>query len=182
MPPQYGYRAPSPPRKGYTPKAAAGIIAGVLGGVAFLWLCALAAYNPGFRDALRRNTLSERIAAHAEEKEKAEIARCDGLKISEEWSTWVAKLQANEAGAAASWKDSCHRIAGIVVGVTSDILDKPVVEIGSGGGFEAHTLYCWPANGFEGAALSLSKGQSISVVGVGGGEILGSLRLEECRW
>lgn len=96
------------------------------------------------------------------------------------WSSYVAALEANEAAAQASWTNYCQKVTGKVARISSGIGDVPQVIVGSGKRFEAHELYCEPQD--PGKAMSLSKGQTITVWGSGGREFAGNLILENCQW
>ncbi len=96
------------------------------------------------------------------------------------WSTVAAGLKENEAKVAAGWKGACAKITGVVERIDSGMGDEPVVGIGSGERFSMNTCRCKPQH--KEKALALTKGQQITVWGIGGDEIIGSLELEHCDW
>lgn len=96
------------------------------------------------------------------------------------WSSYVAALESNEAAAQASWTNHCQKVTGKVASIDSGLGDVPRVVIGTGKRFEAHRLYCEPQDPQK--AMSLSKGQTITVWGAGGREFAGNLILEHCQW
>ncbi len=107
------------------------------------------------------------------------IAQCASTKTVK-WSVIAANLQDNEARVVSIWKGSCAKVSGIIYRIHSDFTDSPVVTISSGKNFRYTRLHCHPQN--EERALQLSKGQKITVWGVGGEEAMGNLSLEHCDW
>lgn len=96
------------------------------------------------------------------------------------WASVAAGLKDNEARVSAAWKGNCVKISGVVDSIDSDFNNKPVVRIGAGERFNLNNCHCEPE--VPEKALSLSKGQKITVWGIGGNEIVGSLMLEHCSW
>lgn len=96
-----------------------------------------------------------------------------------EWETIAEALEENEAKVVASWKGNCVKVNGVVNRIDSSAGDKPVVDIGTGK-TRFKSLRCRPRD--HDKALELTKGQSITVWGIGGDEMLGTLYLEHCDW
>jgi len=126
-------------------------------------------------------------ASAVEEERKREDAQLekDLEKCSKsdvmDWETVARMLEKNEAAAAKNWKNACARVSGVIRSIDSNVFDEPVVVIGTtDAGFESHTLRCEPDD--HGKAAELAKGQEITVWGIGGDEIVGSLELDHCRW
>lgn len=126
-------------------------------------------------------------AANAvEEKKKEEqfkveqqLKDCQGAEVVE-WAGIAAALKDNEAKVAAAWKGNCAKVSGVVEGIDSGFDDKPIVKIGTGETLSLNDLRCKPVD--DQKALNLSKGQTLTVWGIGGDEIMGSLTLDHCDW
>lgn len=125
-------------------------------------------------------------ASEMEKEKKQEEARvqeqlksCQDTEVVE-WASIAAELDENEAKVAASWKGGCKKVSGVVDAVDSDFNDKPIVRIDAGGRPSMNNLRCKPVD--DQKALNLTKGQEITVWGIGGDEVLGSLRLDYCDW
>lgn len=114
--------------------------------------------------------------------EEKKAAAADDCKNSDavEWASVAKMLKENEAKAVSIWKGNCAKVNGVVDNVGSGIGDKPYVVIGTGEKFSLNDLRCKPKD--EKKALELKKGQKITVWGVGGDEIMGSLQLDHCDW
>ena len=86
-------------------------------------------------------------------------------------------LLANRSAAASP---NFARITGIIASIESGLNDKPYVVIGSGEPPSFNRLHCRPKD--PSRALALSKGHKITIWGIGGNELAGSLALEHCDW
>ena len=125
---------------------------------------------------------SSNIDKERKEKDKKEtelLVECSN-NISVEWASIADDLKSNEAKVASEWKDNCAKVSGVVDRIDSGFDDKPYVVIDDGDKFSAHNLRCKPEDPQK--ALSLSKGQRVTVWGIGGDEFLGSLVLNHCTW
>lgn len=167
------YHVPPPQKQGIS---AGKVVLIVMGTVGFLMFgsCAVCSLAVG---------AGANAAAEREKEEQAEAEKTlEECKTTEavEWASVAAALKDNEARVASAWKGSCAKITGVVDRIDSDFRDKPFVVIGTGERFSLNGLHCKPAD--EAKALELSKGQTITVWGVGGSEIIGSLVLEHCDW
>ena len=91
-------------------------------------------------------------------------------------------MKDNEARTAHFWKQAgCASVSGVVKSVGSDFLDNPFVVLGTGKKYDfGGIVHCKPKN--PTAAFDLSKGQKVTVRGTTGGEVIGTLVLEECEW
>jgi hypothetical protein len=91
-------------------------------------------------------------------------------------------MASNEAKTAHVWKNAgCASVSGSVLTIGSDFMDDPFVVIGTGKKYEfGGIVHCTPKN--KTAAFDLSKGQKVTVRGTTGGEMMGTLMLEDCEW
>ena len=91
-------------------------------------------------------------------------------------------MASNEAKTAHVWKSAgCASVSGVVSSIGSDFMDNPFVTIGSGGKYEFLSIvHCNPKNPTD--AFNLSKGQRITVRGDTGGEMMGTLTMDNCEW
>lgn len=96
------------------------------------------------------------------------------------WASIAAELKKNEAKVSAGWKDACAKVSGVVERIDAGFDNRPVVVIGAGDQFSLNDCRCNPENREK--ALALTKGQQITVWGIGGDEIMGSLALDHCEW
>jgi hypothetical protein len=86
-----------------------------------------------------------------------------------------AAYDANEVAADQQFKGKRLQVTGNVEGINSDLGDDPVVLL-TAGDFQSVHVRGLPAD----AAAGISKGQTISVTCVGGGEVIGSPMLDDC--
>lgn len=124
------------------------------------------------------NEVAKKEKKKAEEREE-KLKDCKG-ESSKSWADLAKDLKENEAKVAKKWKGDCAKVEGVIQSIDSGFDDKPVIWISSGGQFEANRLMCKPDD--EDEALELKKGEKITVWGIGGNEIAGSLVLEHCAW
>ena len=129
--------------------------------------------------AVEATEKAEAAQKQAEADLQQQLAACAQSEAAP-WSSYVASLESNEAAAQASWTNHCQKVTGKVASIDSGLGDVPKVVIGTGKRFEAHRLYCEPQDPQK--AMSLSKGQTITVWGAGGREFAGNLILEHCQW
>jgi hypothetical protein len=169
MPPNYGRPAPKGMSAGKVVAIVFGVIATLLFGT-----CAVCTMVIGVgANAVEKKKAEEKIQV---EKQLAECAQIEAVH----WSVMAGMLKDNEAAVAAAWKGSCAKISGTVKSINSGIGDKTTVIIDSGERLSFDSLHCEPKNPQN--AMYLSKGQTITVWGIGGNEVLGSLMLEHCDW
>ena len=144
----------------------------VLLSLGLLVVCSKAAPGPELSAVQHRSSESPKPA------EVQEVPNpCEGV-TPVPWSTWSNRIEANEAKAEADWKGKCQQVFGVVASVSSGLGGSPTVNIGNGEDFEFNHLMCKPVD--TQAALALSKGQRVFVVGMGGHEVMGSLALHDC--
>lgn len=171
----HGY-PPPPPKKGVSAGKVVLIIFAVFA-VLGIGTCGVCTMAVGAGAEAVADAEKERQAK--EEKAKVDAEKCrDSETVS--WAAVAQGLKENEAKVASAWKGSCAKISGVVDSINSGFDDKPVVMVGTGERFSLQDLHCKPKD--EKKALELKKGQQITVWGVGGGEVLGSLFLEHCDW
>lgn len=130
------------------------------------------------------------LAVAAPPPESDKVASPSQTAVAETSCTpkfWTAEslkseMEANEARMAHAWKQAgCATVSGVVMSVDSDFMDRPFVVIGSGGKYEfSGIVHCNPKNAES--AFSLTKGQSVTVSGKTGGEVMGTLTLDRCAW
>ena len=117
-----------------------------------------------------------------EDQEKAKIEKAKSCKTTEEapLQGYQKVMAKNEAAFVAEWKDQCWKVSGVVDSISAGMRDAPTVLIDNGGQMEFNKLHCEPADAAK--ANKLKAGQKITVWGLGGNEIAGSLFLEGCDW
>ena len=123
------------------------------------------------------------VAENIEEEKKVQEKAAEGCKdeTAVEWAKIAAELKENEAKVVKKWKGKCQKVSGFVSSIDSGINDQPIVIVkGATGGFDLNSLRCTPAD--DDKALELKKGAEITVWGLGGDELMGSLRLSHCDW
>jgi hypothetical protein len=121
-------------------------------------------------------------AKKVQEAQDAEVAKaktCDAAPVRS-WKDIAAQMKKNEMSIVSSWKGNCQKVSGVVNSINAGFDDKPKVNIDSGGQLEFDSLHCEPADAIK--AGGLTKGQTITVWGLGGNEVAGSLFLEGCDW
>ena len=165
----YQYYQQQPPKPGMSAGKVVLIVFVVIGVVIF-GTCAACAGLVGSA----ANDVAEK-----EEKALAKAATCDSTQVVT-WASLSKDLKENEAAVVARWKGKCAKVSGIVEGVDSGFDDKPFVKVGSGERFSFSTLHCHPKDAAR--ALKLKKGDSITVWGLGGDEMVGSLMMDGCDW
>lgn len=143
-----------------------------------LGTCAVCTVAVGTKvDEVQRN--SEKRAAEARIELKKTLADCAKIEALP-WGTVAEAMKDNEAKVVAMWKGKCAKISGVVERIDSGLDDRPFVMIGTGQRITLGGLHCKPKD--DAKARALSKGQRITVWGIGGNEMMGSLFLEHCDW
>jgi hypothetical protein len=92
----------------------------------------------------------------------------------------IADYKGNEVRGDGKWKGKLVKVSGFAGDIKKDILDKPFVTVGTGSEFEIPTVQCSLAAGQEGAAASLSKGQSVTLKGRVKGLMM-NVQLDDCE-
>lgn len=117
-----------------------------------------------------------------EDREKAKIEKAKSCKSADEHplKNYQDLMAQNEAAFVAGWKDNCQKVSGVINSINAGMGDEPTVMIDNGGQMEFNGLHCKPADAAK--ANKLKAGQKITVWGLGGEEIAGSLFLEGCDW
>ena len=89
----------------------------------------------------------------------------------------------NEVRADAIYKDKTVKVTGIVSTINSDITDKAVVSLAPKGDVYAITsVMASGDDNFHNQAIQLKKGQKVTFICIGSGEIIGSPSLRNCRF
>jgi hypothetical protein len=86
----------------------------------------------------------------------------------------------NEVQADNVYKDRRLAVHGIVVEIRKDFLNNIIVELGSSNQFETVDAYMVPAESANAAALR--KREDVTVACTGGGMVVGSPELKDCRF
>jgi hypothetical protein len=104
----------------------------------------------------------------------ADAIRADAIEISA--TELFAAYKANEIAADSRYKGKPVKVSGTIEEITSDAFDDAIVQLQAGGFMEqVH------ASGLSNeAAAQLSKGQRITLLCKGGGEVIGFPLLEDC--
>lgn len=89
----------------------------------------------------------------------------------------VAEYKANEARADAKFKGKLIELSGTVEGVDSDLMDKPVVKLAGGEMFQSVHLN----DVAKDVAVNLNKGDAVTFICTGNGEIIGSPMMRQCQ-
>lgn len=93
----------------------------------------------------------------------------------------INEYQNNEVRGDALIKDKIVKVTGIVISISSDISDKAVVELGSNSSeLSLINVMASGDNDFHNTAIELKKGQKITLICKGAGEIIGSPQLSNC--
>lgn len=159
------------------------IVLTVLGTLALLGLgtCASCAW---FMGQVSSNVEEQRLAAArqlAEEKRaKTELLQQCAETVPVPWSDIVTQLKANEVATVSRWKGNCVHITGTVEQIESTFNDLPRVIITTGEKYAVNRALCEPASFTK--ADSLRSGQRLTVWGIGGDELVGSLKIQDCTW
>lgn len=97
----------------------------------------------------------------------------DAIKVSAR--DLFRAYEANEIAADSRYKGKPIEVTGTVEGITSDLMDEPVVQL-SAGEFQSVN-----ASGLDkSVAAALSKGQTVTLNCTGAGEVIGSPMLSNC--
>jgi hypothetical protein len=162
-----------PPQKGMSAGKVVAIVLGVIALILF-GTCAVCTMVIGAgASAVEKKQAEEKVQVGTQ---LADCAQTEAV----EWSTVAAMLKDNEAAVASAWKGSCAKISGTVKSINSGIGDKPTVIIDEGERMSFDSLHCEPQDPQR--AMHLRKGDKLTVWGIGGNEIMGSLMLEHCDW
>ena len=96
--------------------------------------------------------------------------------IAVDAATLHGAYSANEIAADQLYKDKPLKVSGKIADIASDASNEPVVSLRVGD-FESVHVNGLPKD----AAATLAKGQSITVTCVGGGEVIGTPILNDCK-
>lgn len=87
----------------------------------------------------------------------------------------------NEVKADRIFKNNYIEIKGKVSSIDSDISDEAVIHLSSKNEYEFSTVIAKGDKNFQEKAINLDKGQIVTLKCIGGGEVIGSPVLNECK-
>ena len=112
-----------------------------------------------------------------------EVTKGSSVEIETTASQMINTYENNEVRADAIYKDRVIKITGIVASISSDISDKAVVSLAPNGDeYAIMSVHASGDNNFHNQAIELKKGQKVTFVCIGGGEIIGSPILNKCHF
>lgn len=98
-------------------------------------------------------------------------------------STMINAYKDNEVRADATYKDNILKVNGIVQSISSDMSDKAVVHLApKGEQYIFNTVDARGDDNFHDQAINLQKGEMITIICTGDGEIVSSPQLKDCRF
>jgi len=92
----------------------------------------------------------------------------------------MSDYTANEVAADAKYKNNTVQVSGIVDSIGKDILDTPYISLKTGGQYSFTVVQCMFAKSDESALATVSKGQSMTLIGQVTGK-LSNVILNGCR-
>lgn len=98
---------------------------------------------------------------------------------SVEIGTLLSEYKDNEVRADAAYKGKTIKVTGAVDDIKKDILDNPYITVGTGKQFEIPQVQCSLAKSSVGAAMQLSKGAKVTVVGKVSGLMM-NVQISDC--
>lgn len=136
--------------------------------VYFIGLAVLAGSIGAAAEAGKAQEATTAPAAEVVAAQQADALQVDARML-------YAAYDANEVAADQQFKGKRLRVTGTVEAIDSGIGDEPVVRLSAGSFQSVHVQGLAAAT-----AASLAKGQQITVVCTGDGEVIGSPMLEDC--
>lgn len=98
-------------------------------------------------------------------------------------SRMINTYEDNEVRADAIYKDKKVKVTGIVSSISSDITDKAVVSLApKGNEYAIISVMASGDSNFHNQAIQLKKGQKVTLICIGSGEIIGSPSLSNCSF
>jgi len=94
----------------------------------------------------------------------------------------VDAYEANEVNADNVFKDRVIKIVGIVDSIDSNFSDDAVVRLSSGDEYSFNTVRTSGDAEFHNQAITLNKGNKVTLICIGDGEVIGSPLLTDCRF
>jgi hypothetical protein len=88
----------------------------------------------------------------------------------------------NEVQADAIYKDKIIKVTGIVSSINSDFGDEADVLLGDGSEYSFNDVHASGDVNFHNQAINLQKGQKVTLLCKGAGEVIGSPFLHECKF
>lgn len=159
--------------RGFTGKGLLPLIASLIVSpiVYFIGLAIFGAALSGASKAANTDTTATAVSAQV-----AEVAppAADAIKVTAH--QLFSAYEANEIAADGQYKGKTLEVSGVVSGIDSDFSDEPVIELATENEFMGVR-----AQGIDKTvAANLSKGQQVTLVCTGGGEVVGAPMLEDC--
>ena len=87
--------------------------------------------------------------------------------------------EANEVAADVKYKGKVIQVSGVVEGIEKDFMDTIFVKLSAGGEFGYASVECYFGDSHQADAASLSKGQRVTIKGLGDG-YLGDVMIRGC--
>lgn len=98
-------------------------------------------------------------------------------------STMINTYNDNEVRADAIYKGKKLKVVGIVHSISSNVSDKAIVHLAPKGDEYAFTsVHASGDDDFHNQAINLKKGEMITIICIGDGEVIGSPLLKDCRF
>lgn len=98
-------------------------------------------------------------------------------------SRMINTYQENEVRADAIYKNKVIKMTGIVSSISSDITNEAVINFAPNGDeLSFNTLMASGDNDFHNKAVNLKKGQKVTLICLGDGEVIGSPLLKDCKF
>lgn len=145
-------------------------------GYSVVLFAALLACKAGKDDSSAGASKAETKPAKTEAAKPAE-AKPTGPELTATSLEIAKEYKANEARADAKFKGKVIEISGTVTGIDSGITDEPIVKLESDNQFLGVSLHDVDKE----TAIALNKGDKVTFICVGAGEMMGSPMLNECR-
>ena len=154
------------------------ILTGIFVFIFFLLLLgALGDGNDGNTPTETVNNVAKDTTKETPNNKKQTDKKIEYLKITAD--DLCREYKDNEIAADKKFKDKYLEVTGVVEGIDSDILDNPVVRLKCGGEYSFDNVSCSFASKDE--AATLKKGNKITILGKGTGEVIGSPTIKDCK-
>lgn len=137
--------------------------------VALAFLAAAACTPPSGQPAATDAPAADAAAAPAEPKAEEPAIAVTSLELA-------AAYEENEIAADQKYKGKRLEVTGTITGIDSDLMDKPVVQLETKNPFMSAGASGLPVE----VAATLKKGQKITLICTGNGEVMTMPQLNEC--
>lgn len=112
---------------------------------------------------------------------KSDIASQSEIQIETTAEEMIEIYESNEVKGDATYKGKVIKIVGIVNSVNSDLSDEAVVMLSSGKDeYSFDNIHASGDEEFHNRAINLTKGNKVTLVCIGNGEVIGSPFLKDC--